>query len=98
MIKQKTQILEEAEAYTGVSRRVIVGRSRKNDIVMIRDAVSVVMKQTLGLTDGSIAKAIGRDRSSISHAQRRHKKRIVEVDAYRQLFNHLLNSQKGVEA
>jgi len=99
MIKQKTQILAEAEAYTGVDRRIIMGRSRTNDIVMIRDAVCVVMKQALGLTDGSIAKAIGRDRSSISHAQRRHEKRIVEVDAYKILYNHLLTkAQKGVAA
>ena len=99
MIKQKTQILAEAEAYTGVPRRVIMGRSRTNDPVMIRDAVCVAMKQALGLTDGSIAKAIGRDRSSISHAQRRHRKRVVEVDAYRMLYNHLLTkAQKGVAA
>lgn len=99
MIKQKTQILAEAEDYTGVPRRVIMGRSRTNDVVMIRDAVCVVLKQSLGLTDGSIAKSVGRDRSSISHAQRRHRKRVVESNAYRLLFEHLLaKSQKGVEA
>lgn len=91
MIKQKAKILADAEAYTGVSRSVIMGRSRKNDVVMIRDAVCVAMKRVLGLTDEGIARSVGRERSFISYAHRRHEKRIAKVEGYKGLYNHLIN-------
>jgi len=99
MIKQKTQILAEAEAYTGVDRRIITGRSRKRDNVMIRDAISAAMKQSCGMSDQSIANAIGRERSAVGYAQKRHAKRLESSTAYKALFEHLLKqAQKGAKA
>jgi len=94
MIKQKARIIAEAEAYTGVNRSVIMGRSRKNDIVMIRDAVCIAMKRVLGLTDEGIARSVGRERSSISYAQRRHEKRIAKVEGYKRLYDHLITKAR----
>lgn len=92
MIKLKNEIIQEAVAYTGVDEKIIRSKSRKLDNVMIRDAICVAMKELHGFTDESIARSIGRDRSSVSHIQRRHAKRLEKVPAYRVLFDHLINS------
>ena len=91
MIKIKNEIIREAVAYTGVDEKIIRGKSRKYDNVLIRDAICVAMKLQ-GLTDESIARSIGRDRSSVSHIQRRHANRLEKVPAYRSLFKHLIES------
>lgn len=95
MIKQKREILKAASEFTGLSDKMITGRSRQSDILMTRDAVCVVLKKVYGLTDASIATSIGRDRSTVSYAARRHAKRYNKVMAYRQLFNHLLAVAEG---
>jgi len=94
MIKQKAQIIAEAEAYTGVNRSIIMGRSQKNDIVIIRDAVCIAMKRVLGLTDEGIARSAGRERSFVCYARRRHEKRMANVEGYKRLYNHLINKAK----
>ena len=99
MIKYKDKILKEAERFTGIDSEIIIGKSRKNDVLIIRDAVCIALKQGYGLTDGSIAQSIGRDRSTVSYAQRRHEKRLNDVPIYKALYEHLLSeAQKGVEA
>lgn len=99
MITIKNKIIQEAAAYTGVSSKIITGRSRKRDNVMIRDAISVAIKEAYGMSDQSIANAIGRERSSVGYAQKRHAKRLESSTAYKVLFEHLLKqAQKGARA
>lgn len=99
MITIKQKIIEEAADYTGVSQKIITGRSRKRDNVMIRDAISVALKKVCGMSDESIARSIGRDRSSVGYAQKRHARRIESSVAYRLLFEHLQDkAEKRLEA
>ena len=98
MITIKNKIIQEAAQYTGVSHKIITGRSRKRDNVMIRDAISAAMKQSCGMSDQSIANAIGRERSAVGYAQKRHAKRLESSTAYKALFEHLLKqAQKGAK-
>lgn len=81
------QILQAASRVTGTPVKVITGSRRTSELVFIRDACFALSKEYLCKTDDSVARAFGRDRSTVSHGKKRHEDNIANNPFYRRLYN-----------
>lgn len=88
------QILEAASRITGIPVRVISGSRRTTELVYIRDACFALAKEHLCKTDHSIARAFGRDRSTITHGLQRHKARMEDMKFYQNLYKAIEDEAK----
>lgn len=96
MKNYKEQMLVNAYRITGIHPSAITSKSRKSDLVLIRDAIAVAIKVCYRLSNESIAETFGRDRTYVNHALRRHSARMEESKAYKSLyFNLYKEAQKS---
>ena len=88
-------VLRAASRVTDISVNLITSASRVAHIVLIRDACAAISKQHLCQTDRVIARALRRDRSSVSMAIGRHKKRMVD-NTYYQTLVKAIEDESGI--
>jgi chromosomal replication initiation ATPase DnaA len=88
------QILEAASRVTSTPVKVITGSRRTTELVFSRDACFALSKDYLCKTDQSISRALGRERSTITHGKKRHEENIANNPFYRRLYNTIKNEAK----
>lgn len=80
-----------ASKVTGTDPMLILSSSRKAFLVMVRTACIAICKSELGMTDEDLGTAFNRERSSITHAMKRHHWLMARSKFYNNLINKILN-------
>lgn len=80
------QIIDAASRVTSLPANVITGKRRTRELVLIRDAVAALSKEHLFRSDDAIAKTLGRERSTVCYANKRHRDRIQNNPFYKKLY------------
>jgi chromosomal replication initiation ATPase DnaA len=89
MIVTIKELLDVAAEVTGCDRLKLSSSCRKAELVVVRDACYALAKQFMSRTDASISEEFGRERSTITHAMKRHYKRIERDRFYRNIYNKI---------
>lgn len=89
MILTIKELLDVAAKVTGCDRLKLLSSCRKAELVVVRDACYALAKQFMSRTDASISEEFGRERSTITHAMKRHYKRIERDRFYRNIYNKI---------
>jgi chromosomal replication initiation ATPase DnaA len=89
MIVTIKELLDVAAEVTGCDRLKLSSSCRKAELVVARDACYALAKQYMSRTDASISEEFGRERSTITHAMKRHYKRIERDRFYRNIYNKI---------
>lgn len=61
------KVIEEAACMSGTSKAVIVGRSQKSEVIIIRHSCMLAL-HNLGLSQSEIGRLFDRDHSTVKHA------------------------------